>query len=737
MKKIISGTYCLFLLLWVHPLLSQNNNPQWPTLAQQLSDANAISGSAFESLIMANQDFSMLREDEKNDLRNLPPWLRVYWRKAHPAEIYSAEDPTGGYPRVLNEIREWMQSHQNLLRGPGYEVNNGGGGITPNSTINNEVRVSGLQAVARSESDIRINFFDPTKIIAASNNIVGAGQQGMYYTTNSGVSWSQTLLPFTATDASHSDPTVDWTSNGTAWSSTLGIQGANLRLRNYQSANNGATWTFEATPSGSQNNVDKQMVWVDHSATSPYKDQQYAIWHNGNPAYVNRRTAGVAGTWLAAPIQVSGAESSGTCIGSDIKTNSYGDVFGFWPTTTNRKVLVVKSTNGGASYGTPVQIATTYDGYDIGVPSFNGRRALVYVTGGAYRTAIKNLVYACWTDLSGASGCTAAANEPGSNVASTCKTRIWFARSTDGGVTWNAPIKISDPASLNDQYNQWMTVDETNGVISIMYYDTKNDAGRKKSDVYFQFSSNDGVTWSTPERVTTAQTDETIAGADAGNQYGDYNGMSAYSGVVWPVWTDRRNNAKEEVWTAKISNSVLPVKLVQFNVYLQNSNNAMINWKITEAETGVIYELMRSNDGRNFTAINKQTGLASGIQFNYIDASLQNGNYYYRLKITGRSGEINYSNIALIKIGSKEVKVFVYPNPVQRTPEVTIQASITNATLQGYTLTDAQGRMIVQKNNINTNASTGIQLPAQTTTGTYLLRLQTDKGIFMERVIVY
>ncbi len=57
------------------------------------------------------------------------------------------------------------------------------------------------------------------------------------------------------------------------------------------------------------------MVWVDHSNSSPYQNQMYAIWHNGNPSFMNRRTAGAGGTWLAAPIQVSGAET-GSSIGA-------------------------------------------------------------------------------------------------------------------------------------------------------------------------------------------------------------------------------------------------------------------------------------------------------------------------------------------------------------------------------------------------------------------------------------
>jgi hypothetical protein len=323
-------------------------------------------------------------------------------------------------------------------------------------------------------------------------------------------------------------------------------------MRAYKSTNNGATWTFDATFSGAQTQADKQIMWVDHSATSPFKDNIYVIWHNGTPAFVTRRT-GPTGSWQT-PIQVSGAESTGTAIGSDIKTNAFGDVFGFWPTTTNRRIFVTKSTNGGVSFGTPVQAGTTFDSFDIGVPSFAGRRILIYVSGGAYRTAGKDMVYATWTDLTGAAGCTTSGNEPGTNVASTCKTRVWFTRSINGGTTWSTPVMINNQASLNDQFNQWLVVDETTGALELMYYDTVGDSGRKKVDVWHQSSFNDGVTWSAPVKVTSVQTDETTAGADGGNQFGDYNSMSGIAGIYFPSWTDRRNNAKEEIWTAKVTN---------------------------------------------------------------------------------------------------------------------------------------------------------------------------------------
>jgi hypothetical protein len=549
-----------------------NGNGKFPTLDAQLKKSHVKAGSALEKLIKDNQDFTKLKAKDADD-PIVPPWLKNYWRKGHPEANYDNDnDPTGGYPLVLKEVLEWMETHQDLKPGnadasmspgrsfddvdAGEELSNvrrsGHGSITSlGATSGTNVRSSGAQTVSRSESDIRINYWNPSKIIAASNNIGGSGTQGQYYSSDGGVTWGQTTLPLASGDSFHSDPTVDWSSDGTAWSTTMGINGSVLKVQSYKSTNSGATWTFDGTISGTQTNTDKQMQWIDHSGSSPYANNNYVIWHNGNPAFMNRRTS----TGWGAPIQVSDAQATGTCIGADVKTNASGDVFGFFPDTGSRGIFVVKSTNGGASYGAPVKLVTTYDSYDIGVPAFSSRRILIYVSGGAYRNGTTNNVYALWTDLSGDSGCTAAANEPGTSTTSACKTRVWFSRSTDGGTTWSARVKLNNQSGLNDQFNAFLAVDETNGNLGAIYYDTVADAGRKKVDVYYQLSTNGGVSWDPAVKVTTAMTDETITGADSGNQFGDYNSLSGYGNSFFPSWTDRRNAGKEEIWTAKISTS--------------------------------------------------------------------------------------------------------------------------------------------------------------------------------------
>lgn len=595
----------------------------WPSIDAQLAVDHVLGGSALEKLIRDNQDFQMLHPQEASDTLGLPPWLRVVWRKGNPNWKYSATDPTGGYPHVLKEVREWMRAHQDLQAPPAEPLS----AAATDSTVGTDLRVSGAATNARSESDIRINYWNTSKVISASNNIGGSGRQAMFWSTDGGSTWGQTTLPLTTGDASHSDPTVDWTSSGTAWSSTIGINtfGTQLRLRWYKSTDGGATWTFDSTMSASQTSTDKQMTWVDHSASSGFKDYMYAIWHNGAPAYMNRRN-GPAGAW-GTPLQVSGAETTGTAIGDDVKTNSAGDVFGFWPDTGGRGIYVVKSTNGGTSYSAPVRVTTTFDSYDIGVPSFNNRRALIYVAGGAYRSGTKNNVYASWTDLSGETGCTSAANEPGGIVASTCKTRVWFARSVDGGSTWGARVMINNQPSLNDQFNQWLAVDETSGRISVMYYDTVADAGRKKTDVWYQTSADDGATWSAAVKISTGMTDETISGADGGNQYGDYNGLTGYAGTFLPSWTDRRNNAREEIWTAPITEGSActpPPAPTGLTATANGTSRIDLIWGL--AAGAAEYHVLRSTtSGGPYT----QIGVVADPNNSYSDTAVAGGTTYY------------------------------------------------------------------------------------------------------------
>jgi hypothetical protein len=590
------------------------SEPAWPSFEEQLSQDRVEQGTALERLIQENQDFDLLRAEEANDKLGLPLWLRVAYRKQHQDQDFPADDPTGGYPRALKNLYAWMLAHPDLQPNPPSNPSATAPETAPAEaaeaeaevraaptaaiTIGTEQRISGAQANPRSESDIRVNFFDTNQIIAASNAINDSAQ-AQFFSQDGGATWGQTSLPLDPSDSFQSDPTVDWTSDGTAWATTIGIDPSfNLRLKSYQSPDAGVTWAFEAIFSDTQTQADKQLMWVDHSPTSPFQDTIYVIWHNGLPAFVNRRLPST-GAWQT-PLQVSGAETTGTGIGGDVTTNSAGDVFALWPDTGSRGLFVAKSTDGGASFGTPVPIATTFASFDIGVPAFVFRRALIYVSAGAFRTATQDLVYAIWTDLTGVAGCNTPGNEPGSDATSACKTRIWFSRSVDGGATWEPGRMINDQASLNDQFNPRLSVDETDGTLAVIYYDTVDDPTRLQTDVWTQTSSDDGVTWSAAVKVTSARTDETVAGADFGNQYGDYNGLSGFAGTFHPSWTDRRSGGPEEIWTAPITVTTTPTVQPSSGFAIQGHFGTKGNFEVVAPRQSVrLAHFWRDNDDPN------------------------------------------------------------------------------------------------------------------------------------------
>jgi hypothetical protein len=291
-------------------------------------------------------------------------------------------------------------------------------------------------------------------------------------------------------------------------------------------------------------------MWVDHNTSSRYKDHIYVIWHNGRPAFANYRDSS---GWHT-PIRLSAAETTGTAIGSDITSNSAGSVFAVWPDTGSKRLFFVKSEDGGATFSSPRPIAKTLATFQISIPAFAQRSALVGVSVAAFKSGSRDDVYVSWLDLCGNPGCNTPDNEPGTDVNSTCKSRIWFTRSTDGGTTWTEPVrKINDASATSDQFNQKLAVDPETGVLGITYYDTGDGISRAKTNLMFQYSTDGGNTWSEkPTKVTEVSTDETTANADSGNQYGDYNGLSVAKGVFFPSWTDRREGKSESIFAARI-----------------------------------------------------------------------------------------------------------------------------------------------------------------------------------------
>lgn len=100
---------------------------------------------------------------------------------------------------------------------------------------------------------------------------------------------------------------------------------------------------------------------------------------------------------------------------------------------------------------------------------------------------------------------------------------IKFVRSSDGGETWSAPIRVNDDEPNKDSW-QWfgMMGVAPNSRIDAVWYDTRDSGSYNVSRLYYAYSWDGGATWS--KNVPVSQPfDTTIGYPHASQKMGDYS----------------------------------------------------------------------------------------------------------------------------------------------------------------------------------------------------------------------
>ncbi len=120
--------------------------------------------------------------------------------------------------------------------------------------------------------------------------------------------------------------------------------------------------------------------------------------------------------------------------------------------------------------------------------------------------------------------------------------QIAFSRSTDGGLTWSKPVRISQ-RNGTQAFTPAIRVDGS-GNIGVTYYDFRNNApgsAALETDVWFTRSTDGGATWS-EERVTPTSFDMRTAPVARGYFVGDYEGLAALGRNFYPFSSESRGS---------------------------------------------------------------------------------------------------------------------------------------------------------------------------------------------------
>jgi hypothetical protein len=413
---------------------------------------------------------------------------------------------------------------------------------------------------ARSECAIVVNPSNPSNIVGASKRFTNPHSYefslSAYASFDAGVSWLE-AAPFglQAGWAGISDPTLAWDKAGNVWLAGLafgpGLNSPLIGIAMYKSADGGKTWGAPNLIHQSPGD-DKQWTAGDNHPASPHYGNVYVAWDDlsaGVCAFARSTDNGA--TWTGTANNAPGSAIGFNSFAPQISVAGDGTVYVTW--VAGSDIMFVKSTDGGASFSTPFAAVSGIT--PLTSPPLAAPGGFIELPGGSFRVLT---IAACAAGAGGAFVVAWADYREGVS-------RIYCGYSQDYGATWaNAPggqpLLTGGFASASDQHDFHPQVAALpNGHIGCAFYEfgPKWSGGPRLIDVYLAQSTNNGVTFSSRQRVTDRAWDPTVDapwshGDPSTTFIGDYFGLDGSANGFGVFWTDTRTGVQEMFYGAEM-----------------------------------------------------------------------------------------------------------------------------------------------------------------------------------------
>jgi hypothetical protein len=134
-------------------------------------------------------------------------------------------------------------------------------------------------------------------------------------------------------------------------------------------------------------------------------------------------------------------------------------------------------------------------------------------------------------------------------------------------------------------------------------------------------------------------------------------GSAGASGSVWSDVVQNFTSAMQRFTLAAGSDAgnPLPIKLQQFSAYVYQQQTRL-EWTCEDVQ-GVRFEVQRAGEQKDFETIMMIDGDENRQHYSFIDKKVGEGKWYYRLRMTERSGAVAHSKIVPVYIRSRPFRL--------------------------------------------------------------------------------
>ena len=344
---------------------------------------------------------------------------------------------------------------------------------------------------------------------------------GYGYTTDGGLTWTTGVIE---PAVFRSDPVLASDSQGKFFYSSL----SSFNCSYFPSTDGGMTWGTSVSGYGG----DKQWFTIDRTGGMGH-GHIYQAWNSaGNPTPPNTFNRSIdGGASFQTPTFIPDSPHLGTL---DVASDG---------------TLYVVGTLG---IGTPIYVARSANAQDpLATPTFTSVSADLGGTLGTGSPNPAGLLGQLWIAVDRSAGPRAGWVYVLASVQTpTDPMEVHFIRSTDGGLTWSAPVRVNDDPAGTRAFQWFGTMSVSpDGRIDAVWNDTRGSADSTICALYYAVSTDGGSTWSPNEQASP--TWNSSVGWPAQAKIGDYYHMISDAGGADLAWAATFNGG-EDVYYVRI-----------------------------------------------------------------------------------------------------------------------------------------------------------------------------------------